>query len=255
MKRLSKILLLFLALMSILSATTRRDINIIQSSENIRYLSQELVTTYLLFYKYPQAIDIVSKSDNLFQKLDNNLKTIAMISKNKDIKDILEFLAYSRDQIDEIIKEPISKENVSLVLDYGETFIEGANSIRNKYQYKLAKEEEMLVLSKKTGFYINRATKYYIADNIGFDSDTNQKNMTKTLANIEKSMKIINEYPYPYDLQIEVEKINRTLSKIKPFLKAKKEEKRAFIPMLMIISTTYLDDIIDVLAIYHTQNQ
>jgi len=255
MKNLFKTLIVFLSFVSILNSTTRKDIKIVESSENIIYLSQELVKDYLLYYKYSKNLDIVTKFAILLNKLNNNLKIIAITTKDKDTKDILEFLAYSRDQIDDIIKEPISSENVALMLDYGETFIEGANSIIDKYKYDFSKEEEMLILVKKTSFYINRATKYYIADNIGFNTETNKKNMEITLKNIDENMQKINDYPYPYDLQIEVSKINIALSKIKPFLKSTKENQRAFIPILILISTTYIDDIISILSLYHTQNQ
>jgi len=255
MNKLSKILIVFLSLVSVANSITRKDIKIIESAENIRYLSQELVKEYLLYYKYSNSINIIEKSSTLLDKLNNNLKIIAITTKDRDTKDILEFLAYSRDQIDDIIKEPTSKDNVLLMLDYGETFIEGANSITNKYKYDLSKEEEMLVLTKKTEFYINRATKYYIADNIGFNSETNRKNMQKTLINIAYNMKRINDYPYPYDLEIEVSKINLALSKIKPFLESTKENNRVFIPVLILISTKYIDNIMSILSLYHTQNQ
>ena len=255
MKKLFNTLIAFLSLISIANSTTRKDIKIVESAENIIYLSQELVKDYLLYYKYSNKIDIVRKFSPILMQLNNNLKVIAVTTKDKDTKNILEFLAYSRNQIDEIIKEKVSKENVSLILDYGETFIEGANSISQKYKYNFSKEEEMLVLIKKTGFFINRATKYYIADNIGFDTDTNRKNMKITLKNIDNSLKKINDYPYPYDLEIEVSKINMAFSKIKPFLESTEGKKRAFIPVLILISTNYIDDIISILSLYHTQNQ
>jgi len=255
MKNVSKILIIFLSFISISNSVTIKNIKILESAENIRYFPQEIVINYLLHYKYTNKIDIGSKFSTLLNKLDNNLKIIALSTNDKDTKGVLEFLAYSRDQIDEIIKGKLSKDNVLLMLDYGETFIEGSNFITEKYKYKLSKEEEMLVLIKKIGFYINRATKYYIADNIGFNTETNIKNMNVALKNMNKNMKIINDYPYPYDLEIEVSKINMALSKIKPFLESSKDNNRAFIPMLVLISIEYIDEIFDVLSLYHIQNQ
>ena len=81
-------------------AATRGDIKVIEASENIRYLSQKMVKDYLFFYKNPEKTGLKKSLDQTLDQLNDDFRIIATTTKDGDTKDILEFLAYSKDQIE-----------------------------------------------------------------------------------------------------------------------------------------------------------
>jgi ribosomal protein L18E len=50
---------------------------------------------------------------NTLASLSDDLRIIATTTKDSDTKDILEFLAYSKEQIEEIIKSKANEENTA----------------------------------------------------------------------------------------------------------------------------------------------
>jgi len=245
------ILLLFI--MTLTShAATRGDVKVIEASENIRYLSQKLVKEYLFFYKNPKKIEIKNELNQILLSLNDNFRIIATTTKDTDTKDVLEFLAYSKDQITEIFNEKPNQENVALMLDYSETLLEGADSIASAHNYNFSDEEKMLMMTKKMEYLLERITKYYMAINVGFDNVTNKESMQESINKFDENMKMINAYKYPAVQVREQVKMNNSWESNKVFFSKSKD---LFIPVLMFHSIGYLENIIDNIALYHSKNQ
>lgn len=252
MKNIFYIFLLLLAVTLFSDAATRGDVKVIEASENIRYLSQKLAKEYLFLYKYPDKVEIKGKLDKLLLKLNDDFRIIATTTKDSDTKDILEFLAYSKDQIKQIFNEKPDTEKAALMLDYSETLLEGADSIASTHKYDFSEEEKMLMITKKMEYLLERITKYYMAINVGFVSSTNKESMQESIEKFEKNIKIINVYKYPSKQIREQVKMNISWEANQIFFAKSKE---LFIPKLMFTSINYLENIMLQLALYHSKNQ
>jgi hypothetical protein len=252
MKAVFSILLLFFTMTFTANAVTRGDVKIIEASENIRSLSQMIVKNYLLYYANPEKIEITERLHKSLDTLSDNFRTIAITTKDTDTKNILEFLAYSRDQIEQIFNEKADKERAALMLDYSETLLEGADSISDAYQYDFSEEEKMLMVTKKIEYLLERITKYYIALHSGFDSSTNKDQIAVAIEKLEDNLDIMNFYNYPYKIRKKRAKINTSWKETKMFFTKPGD---IFIPRLMIISVDYLENMVDEIAIYHSKNQ
>ena len=243
-------LLFVMTLMS--HAATRGDVKVIEASENIRYLSQQLVKEYLFFYKNPKKIEVKNELDQILLKLNDDFRIIATTTKDSDTKDVLEFLAYSKDQITEIFNEEPNQEKAALMLDYSETLLEGADSIASAHNYDFSDEEKMLMITKKMEYLLERITKYYMAINVGFDNVTNKESMQESINKFDENMKMINAYKYPAVQVREQVKMNNSWESNKVFFSKSKD---LFIPVLVFRSIGYLENIIDNIALYHSKNQ
>ncbi len=231
---------------------TRGDITILEATENLRFLSQKIVKEYLLMFKAPYQDKVKNELKTLLVELSNNLNTIAATTKDKDTKDILEFLAYSKDQIAHILTEPLNSEKAALMLDYSETILEGADSIAAAHTYQFTKEEKMLMVTKQMEYLLERMMKYYMALHTGFDNTTNREQMQEAITAFNTRLEKIKAYRYTGDLTsvkqtvIEGWQVNDSFFKKSEVL---------FIPKLMILSTDYLENQIMKIALYHNQNQ
>lgn len=252
MKKVIYILLVIFSLLNISQAATRGDVKIIEASENIRYLSQILAKNYVFYYLYPQKKKMVDMLNQSIEELNDNFRMIAITSKDSDTKDILEFLAYSKEQVKEIINQEPDNEKTALMLDYSETIVEGADSISSTYNYDFTKEENMWMVTKKIIYLLERVTKYYMAVNSGFDNITNKEQLEDTIDKLNENLATINKYPYPKILKKDIDNMNVSWSENRIFLTKSKD---LFIPVIMFVSISYLENIINKISLYHSKNQ
>ena len=230
---------------------TRGDIKILEATENIRFLSQEIVKEYLFLFELSQKDEEKQKLNSLLVDLNNNLQIIEKTTKDQDSKDILDFLAYSKDQMSQIFMEKLSKENAALLLDYSETLLEGADSIAEAHMYAFSKEEKMLMLTKKMEYLLERIMKYYIALHIGFDTPTNKTQMQNAISKFHENLHEILMYDYPQSIIATRSELNQKWNTDHIYLS---RSKHLFIPELMNMSTGYLEQLITQITLYHTKN-
>jgi len=252
MKKIFYISLLFLGVTLFSEAATRGDIKVIEASENIRFLSQKIVKDYLFFYKNQDKLEVKRRLERSLDKLNDDFRIIATTTKDGDTKDILEFLAYSKDQIEQMFNEKADKESAALMLDYSETLLEGADSIATAHKYDFSDEEKMLMITKKIEYLLERVMKYYIAVHVDFNTPTNQEQMKQAINKIEESLVEISLYNYPEEMQTVQNNLNQSWKANREFLN---KSDSLFIPKLMFTSVTYMADMIDQLALHHSKNQ
>lgn len=233
-------------------AATRGDIKVIEASENIRYLSQKMVKEYLFFYKNQDKVDVKRGLNRALDKLTDDFRIIATTTKDGDTKDILEFLAYSKDQIEQIFNEKADKEKAALMLDYSETLLEGADSIASAHKYDFSDEEKMLMVTKEMEYLLERVTKYYMAIHVGFNSATNKEQMQESITKLEENIAQINNYTYPAEFQKTQVKMNESWKANKSFFG---QSETLFIPKLMFTSVDYMEDVVAQIALHHSKNQ
>ena len=251
MKKIKNILLIILLPIG-LFASTRGDVKIIEASENIRYLGQKISKEYLFFYQNPKKSELRDNIYDDIKRLEKSIIDIKMITNNRNSKNILDFLAYNKDEIKELIEKPVDINKSILMLDYSESFLEGANSIENAHKYNFSVEEKMLMLLKDIEYLLERVSKYYIAYTLDIDKKNTFNNMDKAVADIETILKEINSYPYPKEFSIEIKDMNSNWIKYKQLLY---KVKKLPLASLILFATTNFENSVKKIALYHKQNQ
>jgi hypothetical protein len=252
-----KKLLLFGALLlgilpNLLSASTRAEVNVLEATENIRYLSQHLTRNYLYLYANPRKVEIEQTLRKDLDKLVENIRTIAMTTNDEDTKNILEFLTYSKDQIEELLQKKPNKKDASLMLDYSETLLEGANSIARAHVYEFSESEKMLMLSKNMEFLAERSAKYYLALGIGLGTEVNRRQMQAALRALEKDLRIIDQFSYPLELLKQRDELDR-FWEVSRSLYSRLD--KLFVSNLLVLATDRLETLSNHFVLYHRKNQ
>lgn len=236
---------------SVKAKVTRGNVQIIEATENIRYVSQKLAKEYLFFYLNPENEKIHKDMYTSLQILGENLRAISMVTKDEDTQDILEFLAYSKEEIAALLVKKPAKDTAALMLDYSETLLEGADSIGKTYAYDFSNEEKMLVASKNIKFLLERIGKYYMALKLGYDTQNNKENMKEAIDGLKKHFVRFDTYPYPKTLK-ETEKLLADI--LASNIRVVRNEEDYFIPSLLLDSIAFFEKKADVLALYHSKN-
>ncbi len=252
MKKLLNILWVTMLLSMGLMASTRGDVQVIEASENIRLLGQKIVKDYLYYFKNPKKETIKEDLDKDIEMIEKSILEISAITKNRDSRNILDFLSYNKDEIKELLTQEVSREKSILMLDYGESFLEGTNSISNEHAYAFSDEEKMLMLITKMEYLLERTTKYYVAIELNLDKNNNLSSMNSSISELEKILTKINAYAYPDELLNDIDKLNHVWAKHKNFLNKTHE---LSIPNLLLTSEKTVKKIIKKLALYHKQNK
>ncbi len=233
-------------------ASSRSDVQIIEATENIRYLGQKISKDYLYLYHNPKKIELREELDKDIKMLEFSIRNISMSTINTDSKNILDFLTYNKNEIKELLTKPVNKETSILILDYSESFLEGANSIASMHIYAFSDEEKMLMAMKELEYLLERVSKYYIASNLNLDKINNFEHMIEAILRIDTLIKEVNLYDYPPKLEKESKEMNMIWKTHREFLY---KSDKLFLPNLLKASSRNLEKIIQHIALYHKKNQ
>jgi len=234
------------------AAATRAEVNVLEATETIRYLSQKITKNYLYLYVNPQKKEVSGVIRKDLARLVESIRTIAMTTNDEDTKNILEFLTYSKDQIDQLVAEVPDKERAALMLDYSETLLEGANSIARGHSYEFTRSEKMLMKSKSIEYLLERSAKYYMALGIGLGTEINHVQMQQAVERLERNLEEIEAYSYPAQMQKSKKKLREFWEVTKSFFARRKE---LFVSSVMVLSTEELEQITRQFVLYHRKTQ
>jgi len=230
---------------------TRGDVKIMEATENIRYLSQKMAKEYLYYYTYPDYPKIRESLYRSLKELGKNLQVIAAVTKNEDTNNVLAFLAYSKEEILALLKKKPTEEYAGLMLDYSETLLEGADSIGRSYAYAFSGEEEMLVASKNVKYLLERIIKYYMALYHGYNTENNRTRLEGAVTTLAGYLAKLNRYDYPEEMAAVRQHIDTVWHREREILG---DAGRYFIPNLLFDTVVYLEEKVDKLVLYHSQN-
>ena len=236
---------------SLYGATSRSDVKSLEASEDIKLISQQIAKDYFYLAQNPQKRAATVSLNTGVMLLDEKLRLIAAATKNKDTKDVLTFLAFSRDEISETIAQPYDVQNGSLMLDYSETLLEGAESIARDHSYDFSNEERMLIYVKNMAYLIERITKYYMAYQIGFNDHNNIKELNTAVKTFDDELLKISRYEYDEISAENLAVIQKFWPTAKRFYLSLEKRK---LPNILYLSAEHLESAIEKLELYHSQN-
>ena len=251
MRKFFYIIITIFGLLEVSYGSTRGDVKIIEATENIQYLSQKIATDYFSFYNKPEDVLLQNQLHKNIAHLQFFISDISNTTNDTRTKDILDYFIYRSEQIKQLPNQKINDSNARLILKYSEVVLEGAKSIAKGHKYKFSKEEKMLMTSKEIQYLIERATKYYMAFQVGLDSRDNYEKMQKAIVDIDKNIKEINLYNYPHETEKKLKKVNRVWKINRVFLAKVNEHP---IPYILLDSTAYIKKMLKDIEQYHKKN-
>ena len=252
MKKIVYIFLMISVLTLSTQAATRGDVKVIEASENIRYLTQKIIKNYLHLYNNPKKNSIKYRIDEALIKLNNDFRDIAITTKDSDSKDMLDYLLYSKSDMENIVKEKVDQKNALLMLDYSEVLLEGVDSIEKAHRYDFSNEEKMLIATEKMIYLLERIMKHYMAYQMGLNIKINEEQVLVAMSDFEENLESINNYEYPSQIESMRIIINKYWEANK-ILFSKKQN--MFIPNLLNDTLVHLEESIAKLSLYHSKNQ
>lgn len=188
-----------------------KTIELIDIAGKQRMLSQRIAKDYLYIHKQI-AVNKTEKelkiSLDIFFKAQ---KTLIYSIEDEEIKNLLDFVEISSDELNKTIHKPFSIENAQLILDLTESILEGSQYIVDSLKNSIKKEESKIIeIAGKQRMLSQRIAKYYIAYQSGIKDKNTVRSMKKTLNEFDKNLNrlLLNKSNTPL-IKDKVDNINR----------------------------------------------
>ena len=195
---LKKITLVFISLLLLSSISFAQKISKVNASKLIdiagkqRMLSQRIAKDYLYVGKNiatSKADKQLKESLNEFFKIHNEL---IMLISDSEIKNLLDFVTLSSNELKEIANRDFTPDNAHLILDLTESMLEGnqyiVDSLKKSHNIK---ESDILEKAAKQRMLSQRIAKYYIAYQSGIKDENTVKSMKNTVKQFSKNLKVL----------------------------------------------------------------
>ena len=252
MRRLVSIIIFLLGTTVFSPASTLNDVKILEASGNIQYLAQSIAKDYLYLYLYPDKGNFRNKIRKNIQNLEQNIRTIAVTTKAEKTKEILDFFAYEKEQVKLLLSRQPDASHVSEVLDFSEALAEGSETIAHTIHYNFSFEDKMFIRSKNIEYLMEKLAKYYMILNSDIDKKAILDRLKQTVTEVEKEMKIIQQYTYPNVLDTKKKDILKLWNINKHYYAAIDSIK---IPSIILLSTQGLRNMMSQIAIHHGKGE
>jgi len=157
-----------------------------------RMLSQRIAKDYL----YIGRKIATSKAQREFKESMKNFllahKKLHNSIDDPEIKNLLDFVALSSDDLKELASKEFSLDNAQLILDLSESMLEGSQYVFDSLQKRLKiKESNIIAIATKQRMLSQRIAKYYISYQSGIKDKNTIDMMQETVKDFSKNLNVL----------------------------------------------------------------
>jgi len=233
-------------------ASVRSDVAVLEASEGIQSLSQQMAKDYLLYCIYPAKQTSVAKINDDLKELNEHIKKISLNSSDPKTKMILSYFTTQNEVIRELLDKGSSTESILDMVEISDVLSEGAQSIASRHQYPFNDEERMLMLTKKLATLFGSLVKYYMVSCINPSDKIALDAIKKTETEIDAKIDILNAYEYVGDAIADKTSINKSWNVLRNYAR---RVNQVNVPALLSILGDHIQSSLYDLGIYHSRNQ
>ncbi len=177
------------------SSLVKKDaIKLINIAGEQRMLSQRIAKDYLYIGKHVAANKAKKQLEVSLKAFKANQAKLAEMINDPEIKNLLEFVNLSFDELQGIVQKPFSLDNAQLVLDLSESMLEGSQYVVDSLkQLANVKESQIVARSGKQRMLAQRIAKYYIAYQAGIKDKNTVDQMKEAVQEFSENHKILME--------------------------------------------------------------
>ena len=236
----------------VLSAATRGDVRVLEAADSIRFTSSKLAKEYLLYLQFPRKHRLKTLLRDNLSTLESDMHDIAVSTKDPKTKGVLKFFAYEKVQIASLLQHRPTIKDSKEILDFSESYVEGATAIAKRHQYTPAPEEAMWILTRTMDQILEEIIKYYLAARVIKDDPELKLKMREAMKHFSSALTTVNAYPYTGELKQVRDNINVLWNTLTTYLG---KLDTLPLPLIGTLMGEQLEISIDTLGVYHSTNQ
>ena len=173
---------------------TSDTLKLINIAGNQRMLSQRIAKDYLYEGKQIAKVKAHKQLEESLTDLSKSHQLLVDSINNNEIKNLLDFVKMSTEDLEGTIKEPFSLDNAQLIIDLSESMLEGSEYVVHSLKETIASDNSQIVaLAEKQRMLAQRIAKYYIAYQSGIKDINTIEQMNLTVKSFSDAHKILLE--------------------------------------------------------------
>lgn len=170
------------------AATDAKQLQLIETAEAIEFVSQSIPKAYFYRGKSIRAAVAKREIDEDMAILRKSIKDLGGMSLGSEERNVLSFFKFTLSDLEDVINEPFSNENGALIIDLGESLLEGAELIVSKHKDSSNQAELMLLTVERMELLLERVNKYYISHYSGLRDEVNVAQVRDAVSEFETDL-------------------------------------------------------------------
>lgn len=232
------------------AAEKNKSLMVLHAAKELSVMSQSIVKDYFYIAKNLNALQSRAQMKKYREKIDENINFLKANVKDTEIKDMLEFMTITVEEMNELLEAPYTENNAFLVMDMSEVLLEGGDSMSKKLSQYVRVEHKMLDLVEHQLYLIERMAKLYIAAKAGLYDYNSQQQMKTAITEYDAGVKDLASHNYPATHMTKVAKLKKHWAASKKFY-AKAES--GSVPRTVFLATELMGYQLRALAKYHVE--
>lgn len=209
-----------------------------------RMLSQKIAKAYVF---YGQGIRPEKTRKQLFDSIKEfnaNYDLLKKKVKIQGVQDMLVYIDMAKAELAQLAREPYSKENASLVMDYSEAMLEGSQDIVIRLESLSKLKKEIIVdLAGRQRMLTQRIAKYYIAYQAGFRDHNTVEQLKTAVAEFEQAHATLSKSKHnTAQIKAELAKVEKLWNVVARFYN---DVERGGLPVIVLATTDNIMESMD----------
>lgn len=217
-------------------------VSLIEELEEVRVLSQKITKNYFYVHQNIRSLKAGNQISEDMDRLDSLVQSLGKKRLSKTSDNLMLFIEFTVSDMKSVVSEPYSLMNGALMIDFGESILEGVDAILEK---EIQTQKTKTIVLEELKFDLERMTKYYISFRGGFTDENNVKQMEASMASFEQGLAFIrNNFTGSEQQAVALKKVERYWPIAKEFFETIEDSS---LPRVVLSSADNLNDSLDLL--------
>ncbi len=164
-------------LISLGAGSLQAQSELLKLTAHINLISGKIGNRALMLYREPSNKETMLSLRTLILEMEKEFRLLARLAHDKELKEMLDFLVYSKDEIKDRLQKPLNKESTKEILDLVRSMLEGGEAVRRDHSQNNLFDPDLA---------LEKLTCYYLCTNLSFEPLIRKEEAASKLESVQR---------------------------------------------------------------------